>query len=66
MLGGRDTVTSGKTGKFSRGEGEIIRELSLYYPSHICLDLNKPFKIQLKHNFLEKVFTASKTYLGAL
>lgn len=43
-----------------------MKELLLYYPSHIWLALNESFKIQLKYNFFEKVFTVSKTDLGAL
>lgn len=40
-VGTRDTGTSGKAGKMS--SIELIKELLLYYPSHIWLDLNESF-----------------------
>lgn len=52
---GRDTVTSSKAGKNS--SAELMKELLLYYLSHIWLDLNEAFKTPLKYHFFEKVFT---------
>ena len=48
-------MTSSKAGKNS--SAELMKELLLYYLSHIWLDLNEAFKTPLKYHFFEKVFT---------